>query len=68
VLPPEETKVDSLPPAWVTDELIEKTVRVWSKIHGRAISTIEAIEILTVVGRLFNLLHPRTATGAEDSG
>jgi len=68
VLPPEETKVEALPPAWVTEELIEKTVRVWSRIHGRTISVLEAIDILTGVDRLVDLLHPRAVAVGEDSG
>ncbi len=60
MLPPEDTKVEELRPAWVTDELIEKTVRVWSRIHGRAISVVEAEEILRHVGCLLGALKPLT--------
>ena len=33
--------------AWVSDELLEKTVEIWSKAYGRPITTQEAMEILT---------------------
>jgi len=68
VLPPEETKVEALPPAWVTEELIEKTVRVWSRIHGRTISGVEAMEILAGVGRLVEILRQQMIATVEDSG
>ncbi len=68
MLPPEETTVEELRPAWVTEELIEKTACVWSRIHGRTISETEALEILTDVGRLVGILHPRAVSMMEDSG
>jgi hypothetical protein len=38
--------------AWITDELLAETRRVWSKAYGRVITEAEALEILTNVKRL----------------
>lgn len=37
--------------AWITDELIEKHRRVWSRMYGRVISEAEAIEIIMNIKR-----------------
>ena len=42
--------------AWMTDELIAETRRVWSPHYGRVISEDEAIEILHNVKRFVELL------------
>ena len=42
--------------AWISDELLAKTRRVWSKAYGRPISTEEAVEILTNVKRMAQVL------------
>ena len=42
--------------AWVSDELLEKTVEVWSKAYGRPITTQDAMEILVNVKRFAELL------------
>jgi len=57
VLPPEETKVVGLP-TWVTEELLEKTIRVWSKVMRRAIDKEEALAILIGTSRLMDYLQP----------
>ena len=41
---------------WIPDELLAETRRVWSKAYGRMISTDEAVEILTNVKRLAEVL------------
>ncbi|MEX2170020.1 MAG: hypothetical protein WD851_11980 [Pirellulales bacterium] len=41
---------------WLSDERIDEARRVWSKAYGRVISEEEAIEILTNVRRLAELL------------
>ena len=41
---------------WLTDERIAEARRVWSKAYGRVISEEEAIEILTNVRRLAEVL------------
>ena len=41
---------------WLTDERIAEARRVWSKAYGRVISQEEAIEILTNVRRLAEVL------------
>ncbi len=42
---------------WMTDELLDKTVQVWSGIYGRTISRSEAIEILRNVTNLYKLIR-----------
>ena len=42
--------------AWMSDELLAETRRVWSKAYGRVISEEEAMEILTNVRRLADVL------------
>src|SRR2546430_11983528 len=39
-------------PAWMSDDLIAETRRVWSAAYGRVISGDEAIEILLNVRRI----------------
>ncbi len=41
---------------WLSDERIAEARRVWSKAHGRVISHDEAVEILTNVRRLAEVL------------
>jgi hypothetical protein len=43
--------VRPLPLAWITDDLLAETRRVWSKAEGRVIADEEAIEILMNVRR-----------------
>jgi hypothetical protein len=42
--------------AWITDELIEETRRVWSPMYGRVLSADEAVEILMNVKRFAEVL------------
>ncbi len=41
---------------WLSDKRIAETRRVWSKAYGRVISEEEAVEILTNVRRLAEVL------------
>ena len=41
---------------WITDELLEHTRKVWSKMYGRVISPDEAVEILMNVKKLAEVL------------
>jgi len=41
---------------WLSDERIAEARRVWSKAYGRVISQDEAVEILTNVRRLAEVL------------
>jgi hypothetical protein len=43
-------------PHWLSDERIAEARRVWSKAYGRVISSDEAVEILTSVRRLAEVL------------
>jgi hypothetical protein len=49
---------------WLSDERIAEARRVWSQAYGRVISQDEAIEILTNVRRLAEVLM-RAAEGRE---
>lgn len=42
--------------AWITIEFLEETKRVWSKAYGREVSDSEAVEILSNVKRLAEVL------------
>ena len=42
--------------AWITDELVLYTRKVWSNVYGRVVSTGEAVEILLNVKRLAEVL------------
>lgn len=48
--------------AWVSDELIAETQRLWSARYGREISVEEAIEILQNVKRFAEMLLERSET------
>lgn len=42
--------------AWISDELLAKTIDVWSRNYGRPISEDEAVEILMNVKRFAEVL------------
>jgi len=42
--------------AWISDQLLDHTRRVWSKAYGRVISAEEAVEILMNVRRLAEVI------------
>ena len=42
--------------AWISDELLAKTQRVWSKAYGHPVGVEEAVEILTNVKHLAQAL------------
>jgi hypothetical protein len=42
--------------AWITDELLERTRRVWSRVYKRPIDEAEAVEILMNVKRFAEVL------------
>jgi hypothetical protein len=46
--------------AWVSDELIAETRRLWSARYGREVSVDEAIEILQNVKRFAEMLLERS--------
>lgn len=46
--------------AWVSDELIAETRRLWSARYGREVSMDEAIEILQNVKRFAEMLLERS--------
>lgn len=47
-------------PEWVDDELLAKTVDVWSRIYGRSLTSAEAIEILLNFGRLIDAIEEQS--------
>ena len=53
---PDSVGVRPLSVQWLSDERIAETRRVWSKAYGRVISEDEAVEILTNVRRLAEVL------------
>jgi hypothetical protein len=42
--------------SWMNDELVQDTRQVWSQAYGRVVSEDEAMEILTNVKRLAEVL------------
>ena len=44
---------------WMTPELIERTRRVWSREYGREVSEEEAVEMLTTVRQLADMVLKR---------
>ena len=42
--------------AWISDEFLAKTKRVWSKAYGRDVGDAEAVEILRNVKRTAEVL------------
>lgn len=42
--------------AWITDELLERTRQVWSRVYERPIDEAEAVEILMNVKRFAEVL------------
>ncbi len=53
---PDSGRVRPVSMQWLSDERIAETRRVWSKAYGRVISEDEAVEILTNVRRLAEVL------------
>lgn len=47
-------------PHWITQELIEVTIRVWQPYYETVISPEEATEMILSAGRLFNALQKGT--------
>ena len=47
-------------PAWITDKLIELTLRVWQPYYRHPLTRPEAVDILLRVGQLFRVVSQRT--------
>lgn len=43
-------------PAWVTEQLIANTLRVWQPFYTESLTAEDALEILLGVGQLFDVL------------
>jgi hypothetical protein len=41
---------------WISDELIQTTLRVWQPYYAEPLTREDAIEMITTVGRLFCVL------------
>jgi hypothetical protein len=57
---------DSLPrdpthPAWVTEELIRTTLKVWQPFYKTPLTRDDAITIILSAGRLFGVLSRKAA-------
>lgn len=73
--PPEKSPHVSLPEgeagrplsmAWISDELLAKTQRVWSRVLGRPVGVEEAVEMLTNVKHLAHaLIKVKRGGGSE---
>ncbi|GIW56768.1 MAG: hypothetical protein KatS3mg082_3172 [Nitrospiraceae bacterium] len=47
-------------PAWITPELIRRTLTVWQPRSAAVLTDADAVEILTTVGRLGDVLHRKS--------
>lgn len=54
-------------PRWITRELVEYTMRVWSAALGREIGESEAVEMLLGVGRMTRVARKLTTDNMERS-
>jgi len=43
-------------PAWISQELIQETLRVWQPFYAVHLTTQDAIEMITNVGRMYDVL------------
>jgi hypothetical protein len=43
-------------PAWVTEQLIASTLRVWQPFYNESLTAADALEILLGVGQLLDVL------------
>jgi hypothetical protein len=56
-------------PAWVSDELVDDTIRLWSPRYPEPLTEDDAVEMLLRVGELHDLAsgHPPAARPDGDS-
>ena len=47
-------------PEWITDQLIAETIAVWSPYYDHELTTAEALEILTNMGRILDAIQEPT--------
>lgn len=60
--PSENSSLPIVPPgspAWVTAELLGKTLRVMQSYYPDVLTTEDGLEIITNVGRLFDVLEEK---------
>lgn len=43
-------------PSWISEQLIQETVRVWQPYYAEPLTREDAIAMITTVGRLFSIL------------
>ena len=44
-------------PSWITADLVEKTLRVMQRHYGQPLTANDALEIITNIGHLFDVLE-----------
>ncbi len=44
-------------PAWITRDLIDKTISVWQRFYSARLTAADAVEMLISVGNLFGVLR-----------
>lgn len=49
-------------PAWITRDLIDKTISVWQRFYSARLSAADAVEMLISVGNLFGVLKDSAQT------
>ncbi|MEZ6064108.1 MAG: hypothetical protein R3B90_00015 [Planctomycetaceae bacterium] len=49
-------------PAWISRDLIDKTISVWQRFYSTRLSAADAVEMLISVGNLFGVLRDAAQT------
>lgn len=62
---PGTTRPSGAVPSWVTDELVEQTIRVWQPYYAIPLTREDAIEMIQEVGRLLDVLAHKSSRGHE---
>ena len=56
-------------PGWITEELIEHTLRIWQPFYDYQLIPEDALEMITNIGQMFEALstgdHHETVSGAR---
>ena len=60
---PQETRglVPPGVPAWISEELVAKTITVWQRFYATPLTVEDAVEMLMRVSNLLRVLHPDAA-------
>jgi len=54
--PADEGTAGSATPAWITPELVQRTIEVWQPYYATTLSPEDAVTMILSVGRLYDVL------------